>query len=534
LNSLEPLINNEQLSDSVINIPEPLLSIPIPVSGMRFESWTEIDRYIDVYCNSKNFSKVIYGAEYDNGVRRCCRYKCEYQGNYQGKKKMMIVENQRNTHSKRSGCPWFINATCPKTTGIISITTLSLEHGDHPLDPLTSKFGLTHRTLTEPMLADIEFWTTKGNLNMRTQRQLLEAKYENVFFLSQDLSNAIQKVKTEQKVDHEAATLVNHLIERKAKDIRWTINWCVDPATNTLVSIFWMTPEQYELYLQYSDVVQYDNTYSTNKFKMALGLFVIVDNHNRSRLVGQTLITDETLESFEWVFNSLNKGTNVFPSVIIIDNDLAIDAAIANIMPDTFHVHCIYHIGQNLLKNLKSKLGLEYNDFIKAWYKMRNTVSQTEFDYLWDSLLEQYPASESYLNRALGSQKHKWAFSYISRIFTGGIQSTQRVEGQNAIIKSAINSHTSLLDLFKKIEIQLNRVSTTIQYKNWVHSVTGSMLIHSSHDFSPIIDKWIVDYLTPAALSMQRQEIAQAVWYVTPFIWAAINKNQADLFHKSV
>jgi hypothetical protein len=165
---------------------------------------------------------------------------------------------------------------------------------------------------------------------------------------------------------------------------------------------------------------------------------------------------------------------------------------------------------------------------------MRNTVSQTEFDYLWDSLLEQYPASESYLNRALGSQKHKWAFSYISRIFTGGIQSTQRVEGQNVIIKSAINSHISLLDLFKKIEIQLNRVSTTIQYKNWVHSVTGSTLIHSSHDFSPIIDKWIVDYLTPAALSMQRQEIAQAVWYVTPFIWAAINKNQADLFHKSV
>jgi len=80
---------------------------------------------------------------------------------------------------------------------------------------------------------------------------------------------------------------------------------------------------------------------------MALGLFVIVDNHNRSRLVGQTLMTDETLESFEWVFNSLNKGTNVFPSVIITDNDLAIDAAIANIMPDTYHVYCIYRTPNN-------------------------------------------------------------------------------------------------------------------------------------------------------------------------------------------
>ncbi|CAG8641596.1 15259_t:CDS:2, partial [Dentiscutata erythropus] len=260
-------------------------------------------------------------------------------------------------------------------------------HGDHSLDPLTKKFGLTHRILTEPMLADIEFWTTNGNL-------------------------------TEQNVNCKTATLINYLIEHKSKDIRWTINWYVDPATNSLVSLFWMMPEQYELYLQY---------------------------------IEQMLMNNETLESFEWVFDSLIKGTNIFLSVIITDNDLAI----TNIMSDTYHIHCIYHIGQNLLKNLKSKLGSEYNDFIKAWYKMRNTISQTEFDYLWDSLLEQYPASASYLNRSLGSQKHRWALSYIPHIFTGEIQSTQRVEGQTMIIKSAVNSYTFILDVFKKLKYNL-------------------------------------------------------------------------------
>ncbi|CAG8752902.1 20050_t:CDS:2, partial [Dentiscutata erythropus] len=294
-------INNEQSSNSVIDISESFLPIPIPEFG----------------------------------------------------KKIMIVEKQRNTYSKCSGCPWVINATYPKKTGIISITSLYLEHEDHPLDPLTKKFGLTHRTLTEPMLADIEFWTTNGNLN---------------------LSNAIQRVKAEQNINY--------------------------PATNSLVSLFWMMPKQYELYLQYSDIIQYDNTYSTNKFKMALGLFVIVNNNNWSRLIGQMLMNNETLESLEWVFDSLIKGTDVFPSVII-------DAAITNIMPNTYHIHCIYHIEQNLLKNLKSKLESEYNDFIKAWYKIRNTISQTEFDYLWDSLLEQYPALASYLNRSLGSQKYR-------------------------------------------------------------------------------------------------------------------------------
>ncbi|CAG8826687.1 4046_t:CDS:2, partial [Gigaspora margarita] len=119
-----------------------------------------------------------------------------------------------------------------------------------------------------------------------------------------------------------------------------------------------------------------------------------------------------------------------------------------------------------------------------------NTLSLSEFDRLWDSLLEQYP----------------------------GAQSTQKVEGQNAIIKSTINSNTSILEFVKKIDIQFNRVSTTIQYQNWSHSVTSSMLIHSSYDFSPIIDKWIIDYLMPAALFMQRQEIAQAVWYSSQLV----------------
>ncbi|CAG8682592.1 42149_t:CDS:1, partial [Gigaspora margarita] len=61
---------------------------------------------------------------------------------------------------------------------------------------------------------------------------------------------------------------------------------------------------------------------------MALGLLLIVDNNNRSHIVGQTLINDETCENFEWVFCSLVQATTVFPSVIITNNNLAINAAI--------------------------------------------------------------------------------------------------------------------------------------------------------------------------------------------------------------
>ncbi|CAG8581349.1 12609_t:CDS:2, partial [Dentiscutata erythropus] len=192
-------------------------------------------------------------------------------------------------------------------------------------DPIANKFNITNRTFTEPMLANIELWTNKGNFNMRTQRQLLEAKYESA-------------IKT-------------------------------------------------------------------------------------------------------------------YPSVIITDNGLAIDTAIANIIPNIYY---IFYIGQNLLKNLKSKLGSDFNNFSNAWYKMRNTLSLSEFDCLWDSFFKQYPSTILYLSRVFGSQKERCALSYTSRIFTAGAQFTQRVESQNAIIKSTINSNTSILELVKKIDIQFN------------------------------------------------------------------------------
>ncbi|CAG8856024.1 30465_t:CDS:1, partial [Gigaspora margarita] len=44
------------------------------------------------------------------------------------------------------------------------------------------------------------------------------------------------------------------------------------------------------------------------------------------------------------------------------------------------------------------------------------------------------------LNRALYNEKKYWALCYVSKVFTAGMQSTQRVEGQNAIIKNSVNS----------------------------------------------------------------------------------------------
>ncbi|CAG8625751.1 24141_t:CDS:2, partial [Gigaspora rosea] len=149
---------------------------------------------------------------------------------------------------------------------------------------------------------------------------------------------------------------------------------------------------------------------------------------------------------------------------------------------------------------------------------MRYSISYQQFDSLKNKLLAKFSDSASYLNRALFNEKEYWAYCYVSKYFTAGMQSTQRAEGQNAIIKNSVNSSTSLINLVKHIDEQINRASTHIQYKNCAHSVTGSTFTHASFEFSPDVDKWITIYLIPASLSMQRQEISQAMWYIPHFI----------------
>ncbi|CAG8854656.1 38113_t:CDS:2, partial [Gigaspora margarita] len=190
-----------------------------PAVEQIFGSWNELDRFISFYTKSQNFVSVIRGSEYSDGICRSRRYACEHQG-HSGTNKTGIAENQRQTRND--------------------------------------------------MLKDIKFWTEIGNINMKTQYQMLVKQYPDVFFLPQDLSNAIQNFKRQNHVECEAATLLNNLLEHKSKDNRWIINWKIDPANNSLTSLFWMSPDQYDLYIRYRDVVQHDNTYSTNRFKMAL------------------------------------------------------------------------------------------------------------------------------------------------------------------------------------------------------------------------------------------------------------------------
>ncbi|CAG8685675.1 6228_t:CDS:2, partial [Acaulospora morrowiae] len=138
----------------------------LPFVGQVFETWDDVDKYFNDYTWQKNFVVIKIRNDRDLPPEQTCRqrtFACDHQGTY-GPKKSVILENQRNSRSKRSGCSWHVNVTFPKKAAIISVKSLNLDH-NYLLNPTTNLYVAKNRTLPEAVVREICFYTVEGNLN---------------------------------------------------------------------------------------------------------------------------------------------------------------------------------------------------------------------------------------------------------------------------------------------------------------------------------------------------------------------------------
>jgi hypothetical protein len=293
----------------------------------------------------------------------------------------------------------------------------------------------------------------------------------------------------------------------------WFVEAKLEGEDNHLTGLFWMRPSQIDLWQRFHDVVINDNTAKTNKYNMYLSLTIVVDNHARSRMAATAVVSDETKETYQWILECLLRATNgLAPRVLFTDADAGMVAAIHETLPTTKHNYCIWHIRRNLEKNLKRKLNNKYDDFIRAWNKCRNSFSENVFQKQWYDLLINYPIAQKYLEHVLGTDVTSWALCFTHRSFNAGIQSTQRVESYNALIKQSVKSSTTLFELDTQIQLQLNKEE---QFERWEQSnqnpsVGLPNIISRYYDQIDIIIK---KYLTPRVLKMQHQQMNESLLY---------------------
>lgn len=80
----------------------------------------------------------------------------------------------------------------------------------------------------------------------------------------------------------------------------------------------------------------------------------------RALYVFQTITVDTTRETFEWMLEAFQEARGAPPDVFIQDADIAMTSAAVAVFPLATKRRCIWHLGQNMTKNLGGVLGFGF------------------------------------------------------------------------------------------------------------------------------------------------------------------------------
>ena len=170
-----------------------------------------------------------------------------------------------------------------------------------------------HRTLFKSL--------TRANIGPSKAHRIMKEQvggFENVGCSKQDLKNFQRDLKAFIK-DSDAQMFVENFKRKQEVHPSFYFAYELD-VDGTLKHVFWADGVARLNYSLYGDVVSFDTTYDTNRYKMVFAPFTGLDNHRLCVTFGAAFLGDEKAESFKWLFNKFLDamgGRMLFVSLLI-------------------------------------------------------------------------------------------------------------------------------------------------------------------------------------------------------------------------
>ncbi|XP_023766087.2 protein FAR1-RELATED SEQUENCE 5-like [Lactuca sativa] len=182
-------------------------------------------------------------------------------------------------------------------------------------------------------------------------------------------------------------------------------------------NIFWADGRSRDAYTKFGDVVVFDVTYMTNKFKMPFSPFVGVNHHGQTILFGGALLENKKEETFRWLFEHFLKCMfNKHPYAMITDQDKAIGNAIKKVFPNTRHRYCAWHIKKHELEHLRP-LVAHYSDFKESYTRWVKSDTIEEFEKDWEVMCSKYHLENYCWITDMYNQRKHWVKAYLKDVF---------------------------------------------------------------------------------------------------------------------
>jgi len=261
--------------------------------------------------------------------------------------------------------------------------------------------------------------------------------------------------------DNDMQQVYDWFSKKQAEDPMFFYKFSIDE-NNKVKNIFWSNGTSRRYYEEFGDCISFDTTYNTNKYSLKFAPIVGITGHGDNCLFGCAFIMDETTETFEWLFQTmLTCMGGKHPKTIITDQDLAMKATIRNVLPDTIHQNCFFHIVKKAQEKGGRIFSLERNKKLHddLFDILRNSLTETEFEYLYKKLPQTYDVSGFRYLDDMWFNRENFVPCYFKKHFFPFINSTARSEGTNALFKLDVTPRYSIMRFMNEFQ----RISDTTE-----------------------------------------------------------------------
>jgi len=201
------------------------------------------------------------------------------------------------------------------------------------------------------------------------------------------------------------------------------------------------------------------------------------------------------------------------------------EAAITEILPNTRHFLCTWHLSKNLITHVKRNLfssKADYDKFMSSYWMicMRSDTSSVElFDSEWAELLvpiRSGPPSDGRTNalewlESLYRRRHRWAARYTYASLTLAIHSTQRGEAVHSAIDRFCSASMPLTTLLEKLDSYGQDVDLRGETRDTLRCMR--FLRRELEQAVPPIISSAARIVTPYAVAILRAQWVQSLHY---------------------
>ena len=132
------------------------------------------------------------------------------------------------------------------------------------------------------------------------------------------------------------------------------------------------------------------------------------------------------------------------------DQDNAMENAIRSMFTKTYHRFCRWHMLKKYKDPLK-KMYEQHPQFKDRFISVINhPLKPAEFEGDWGKMIEDFKLHESTTLQKLYDDRQMWIAAYYKEIFCGTMQSTQRSESMNAMVKNGYADNSTPIHEFAK------------------------------------------------------------------------------------